>query len=421
MWEHEFRIQKLDQEYAYVREKGYIIRNEENIAIRMIGATEDITKRKISELEVAKEKEKLENVIRGTEAGTWEWNIQTGDSLFNETGAKIIGYELSELQPSSIDTWRSLIYPEDLERSIKALELHFSGKRDFYESEYRIKHKDQTCVWVLGRGKVSSWTDDGKPLMMFGTHMDITEKKAQEETLLIANQKLTNANEELQVFATLASHDIREPLRMISSFMALLQKKYGATLEPKANQYIHYAIDGAQRLTFLINDLLEYSKTGFDEENAEFIETKKLIEEILPLKRRLIYEKKAKIILGNLPDIRGVKTPIRTLFRNLLGNALLFTRAGVEPVIRIEGFEKEEFWEFLVGDNGIGIEPQHLNHIFGILNKVNLLDDSKRTGMGLSISKKIVEQHGGTIWVNSTPSEGSKFYFTLKKPYKLPH
>ena len=421
LWEHEFRIQKLDQEYAYVREKGYIIRNEENIAIRMIGATEDITKRKISELEVAKEKEKLENVIRGTEAGTWEWNIQTGDSLFNETGAKIIGYELSELQPSSIDTWRSLIYPEDLERSIKALELHFSGKRDFYESEYRIKHKDQTCVWVLGRGKVSSWTDDGKPLMMFGTHMDITEKKAQEETLLIANQKLTNANEELQVFATLASHDIREPLRMISSFMALLQKKYGATLEPKANQYIHYAIDGAQRLTFLINDLLEYSKTGFDEENAEFIETKKLIEEILPLKRRLIYEKKAKIILGNLPDIRGVKTPIRTLFRNLLGNALLFTRAGVEPVIRIEGFEKEEFWEFLVGDNGIGIEPQHLNHIFGILNKVNLLDDSKRTGMGLSISKKIVEQHGGTIWVNSTPSEGSKFYFTLKKPYKLPH
>lgn len=382
----------------------------------MIGATEDITKRKIHQLELAKEKEKLENVILGTEVGTWEWNIQTGETLFNETWAKIIGYELSELQPVTIDTWKNLVNPEDLDRSFKELEMHFEGKRDFYESEYRMKHKNNSCVWVLDRGKVSSWTDDGKPLMMFGTHMDITVKKAYEESLLIANQKLTNANEELLVFATLASHDIREPLRMISSFMSLLQKKYGVTLDQKANQYIHFAMDGAQRLTFLINDLLEYSKIGFDEENAEFIETKKLIEEIIPLKRRVIFEKNAKIILGNLPDIIAVKTPIRTVFRNLLRNALFFTREGVVPLITIEGTETEKFWEFSIEDNGIGIEPQNLNHIFGILNKVNIRDDNKGTGMGLAISKKIVNQHGGTIRVSSIYSEGSKFYFTLKKP-----
>ncbi|MDI1323026.1 MAG: PAS domain-containing protein [Algoriphagus sp.] len=415
-WEQEFRIRKSDQTYAYVCDKGYIIRNKENKAVRMIGATEDITKRKISQLELAKEKEKLENVILGTEAGTWEWNIQTGETLFNETWAKIIGYELSELQPISIDTWKNMVNPEDLDRSFKALEMHFEGKRDFYESEYRMKHKNNSCVWVLDRGKVSSWTDDGKPLMMFGTHMDITEKKAHEETLLIANQKLTNANEELLVFATLASHDIREPLRMISSFMSLLQKKYGVTLDQKANQYIHFAMDGAQRLTFLINDLLEYSKIGFDEENAEFIETRRLIEEIIPLKHRVIFEKNARIVLGNLPDIIAVKTPIRTIFRNLLGNALFFTREGVAPLITIEGTETEEFWEFSIEDNGIGIEPQNLNHIFGILNKVNIRDDNKRTGMGLAISKKIVNQHGGTIRVSSIHSEGSKFYFTLKKP-----
>ncbi len=414
-WEHEFRLRKSDKSYAYVLDKCYIIRNQENKATRMIGATEDITKRKTSELELAKEKEKLENVIRGTEAGTWEWNVQTGETIFSEIWAKIIGYELSELQSVNIDTWKSMVNPLDLGKSIEALEAHFEGKKDFYESEYRMRHKDQSCVWVFARGKVSSWTEDGKPLMMFGTHMNITEKKTQEETILLANQKLTNANEELQVFATLASHDMREPLRMISSFMSLLQKKYGGTLDQKANQYLHFAMDGAQRLTFLINDLLEYSKIGFDEENAEFIETKKLIEEIIPLKHRLIYEKDAQIILGNLPDINAVKTPIRTLFRNIIGNALFFTRDGVVPVIKIEGVETEEFWEFSIEDNGIGIETSYLNYIFGILNKVNTQDNHKRTGMGLATSKKIVSQHGGTIWAHSIPSQGSKFYFTLKK------
>ncbi len=414
-WEQEFRIRKSDQTYAYVRDKGFILRNQENKATRIIGATEDITIRKISQLQLTEEKEKLENVIRGTEAGTWEWNIQSGEMLFNETCAKIIGYELSELQSFTIDSWKNFVNPEDLDRTMKALEMHIEGKKDFCESEYRMRHKNGSCVWVLARGKVCSWTEDRKPLMMFGTHLDITEKKAHEVALLTANQKLINANEELLAFATLASHDMREPLRMISSFMSLLQKKYGESLDQKANQYIHFAIDGAQRLTFLINDLLEYSKIGFDEKNAEFIETKKLIEEIIPLNHRLIYEKDARIVLGNLPDIIAVKTPIRTLFRNLIQNALFFTREGVVPIVKIEFTETEEFWGFSIEDNGIGIEPENLTHIFGILNKVNSKDDYKRTGMGLATSKKIVNQHGGTIWVSSTPDEGSKFYFTLKK------
>lgn len=414
-WEQEFRIRKADQTYAYICDKGHIIRDYEKKAIRMIGATEDVTKRKIAQLELAKEKEKLESVLRGTEAGTWEWNVQTGETTFSETWANIIGYSLSEIQPVNIETWKNLVHPQDLKWTLLDLDIHFEGNKDFYESEYRMAHKNGSFVWILDRGKVSSWTEDGKPLMMFGTHLDITGKKTQEETLLIANKKLKNANKELQVFATLASHDMREPLRMISSFMSLLQKKYGETLDQKANQYIYFAVDGAQRLTFLINDLLEYSKIGFDGENAELIETKKLLDEIIPLKHRLIYEKNAKIILGNLPNIIAVKTPVRTLFRNLIGNALLFTRDGVEPSIRIEGKETKEFWEFSIEDNGIGIEAENLTHIFGILNKVNTRDNYKRTGMGLAAAKKIVNQHGGSIWVRSTPSEGSKFFFTLKK------
>lgn len=414
-WEQEFRIRKSDQTYAYVCDKGHIIRDQKNRAIRMIGATEDVTKRKTAQLELAKEKEKLESVLRGTEAGIWEWNIQTGETIFSETWANIIGYRLSEIQPVTIETWKTFVNPQDLKGTLEDLEQHFEGKRDFYESEFRMAHKNGSWVWVFDRGKVSSWTDEGKPLMMFGTHLDITEKKSQEEAIRIANKKLKNANEELQIFATLASHDMREPLRMISSFMSLLQKKYGEMLDQKANQYIYFAVDGAQRLTFLINDLLEYSKIGFDGENAELVETKKLITEIIPLKHRLIYEKDARIIFGHLPTIIAVKTPLRTLFRNLIGNALLFTREGVTPCIKIEGIEKEEFWEFSIEDNGIGIEAENLTHIFGILNKANSRDNYKGTGMGLATAKKIVNQHGGSIWVKSIPAEGSKFFFTIKK------
>ncbi len=129
----------------------------------------------------------------------------------------------------------------------------------------------------------------------------------------------------------------------------------------------------------------------------------------------MIYEKGAKIILGNLPNITAVKTPIRTLFRNIIENALFFTREGVAPIIKIEGTETEEFWEFTVSDNGIGIEPTNHNYIFGILNKIDFQESHKRTGIGLAIAKKIVNQHRGTIWVQSTPSEGSKFHFTLQK------
>ena len=130
-WEKEFRIRKSDQTYAYVCDKGYIIRDQEDKATRMIGATEDITERKISELELATEKEKLENVIRGTEAGTWEWNVRTGETSYNEIWAKIIGYELSELKPVTIETWRNMVNPRDLAKSVKDLEAHFEGKSDF--------------------------------------------------------------------------------------------------------------------------------------------------------------------------------------------------------------------------------------------------------------------------------------------------
>jgi len=253
-WSQEFRVKKSDGQYLFIVDKGLIIRNKKGKAIRMIGSTQDITARKKAETDLADQRQRLTNVIEGTGAGTWEWNVQTGETQYNETWANIIGYTLEELAPLSIQTWIDFAHPEDLEQSNQELEKCFRGETESYESECRMKHKDGRWVWVLDRGKVFSWTKDGKPLMMFGTHVDITEKKLREEEIKRTNLQLQSANEELKSFASVASHDMKEPLRMISSFLQLLEKKYENVLDEKGIQYIRFAVDGSKRLSQLIDD-----------------------------------------------------------------------------------------------------------------------------------------------------------------------
>ncbi|TAF63382.1 MAG: PAS domain S-box protein [Cytophagales bacterium] len=158
----------------------------------------DITKQKIAENELAKEKQRLAYIIKGTNVGTWEWNIQTGETIFNERWAEIIGYSLEELQPIDINTWANNCHPDDLNASGELLQKHFAGEIDYYEFEARMKHKDGHWVWVLDRGKVYAWTEDGKPLLMSGTHQEITARKEAEETIKVKNQELAAADEELR-------------------------------------------------------------------------------------------------------------------------------------------------------------------------------------------------------------------------------
>ncbi|SDD70874.1 PAS domain S-box-containing protein [Algoriphagus faecimaris] len=414
-WQFEFRVEDKNGNYRFIIDNGYIIRDENGKAVRMIGAIQEITNRKLAELELEKEKSRLSRVIEGTGAGTWEWNIQTGETVFNEEWANIIGFRLEELQPVSIDTWGKIVHPEDLNRSNEALQAHFDGKTPFYQCEARMKHKDGHWVWVMDRGRVFSWTIDGKPELMFGTHIDISEKKAREEELEQLNVKLQATNTELKVFASVASHDMREPLRMISSFMALVQKKYADKLDPKGQQYIDFAIDGAKRLSVLIGDLLDYSRMGFDPENKEFLDTHAIVSDVIQLNQQLIQEKDAEIIVEKLPDILAIKVPIKQLFQNLIGNSLKFTKENSKPIIRIKGEEFENFCQFSVEDNGIGIEKDYLKTVFEVLKRLHAKEKYPGTGMGLAICKKIVNQHGGEVWAESTPNEKTKIFFTIPK------
>jgi len=251
---------------------------------------------------------------------------------------------------------------------------------------------------------------------------DITQRKTSEmrlkelnESLQTQTKELAISNAELEQFAYVASHDLQEPLRMVTSFLSQLEKKYSDVIDDKGRQYIHFAVDGAKRMRQIILDLLDFSRVGRIEEDLEDVDFNKLMSEILALYRRQIEELSAKISFEELPIVQTYKTPLRQVFQNLIGNSLKYhTRNGV-PKISISCKETKTHFQFSVEDNGIGIAPEYFEKIFIIFQRLHNKDEYSGTGMGLAIAKKIVENLGGKIWLKSSEGKGSTFYFTLLK------
>ncbi len=227
------------------------------------------------------------------------------------------------------------------------------------------------------------------------------------------------SNAELEQFAFVASHDLQEPLRMVTSFMTQLEKKYGSIIDDKGRQYINFAVDGAKRMRQIILDLLDFSRVGNTEDDMEEVNFNKLLTEVLALYRRQIEELKADITVENLPKLQTFKAPFRQVFQNLVGNSLKYHKAGRRPIIHISCEETKTHFQFSVKDNGIGIAPEYFDKIFIIFQRLHNKDEYSGTGMGLAITKKIIETLGGKIWVESEEGKGSTFYFTLPKNNKL--
>ncbi len=357
--------------------------------------------------------ERFELASQATSDAIWDWNLLTNEKYRSSQFSVIFGYGQDELERQKqfrVD----LIHPEDQDYVQSKLQETLSGNSNRWEIEFRGRKADQSYAYVREKGFIIR-DSEGKAVRMIGATQDITKQKTDKLNLIQANQQLSNANEELKIFASLASHDLREPLRMISSFMSLLEKNYAPDLDEKAKRYISYAMDGAKRLTVMINDLLEYSKVGFESSATELIDTRELVEKVIQLKSNLIRESEAEIRVGELPVIKGVKTPLQVVFQNLIGNALKYRNPDFKPEIVISGKDLEDFWEFSVEDNGIGIDGDYLEQIFGILKRLHPKEKYPGTGMGLATCRKIVSQHGGKIWAESTIGLGSKFLFTIKK------
>lgn len=235
------------------------------------------------------------------------------------------------------------------------------------------------------------------------------------ERLQLKVEELQQANEELEQFAFIASHDLQEPLRMISSFLDQLKRKYGSELDPKAHEYIHYAVDGAKRMKNIMMDLLDYSRAGRISGGRELVNLEEIIAEYQVLRQRILEEKSARLFYENLPECTCYRVPIAQTLHALLDNALKYSKPGLPPEVHLRATETATEWIIEVSDNGIGIDPQFFDKIFVIFQRLHNRDEYEGTGIGLSIVKKHVESWGGKIRVASEPGKGTSFYFTVKK------
>ncbi len=243
---------------------------------------------------------------------------------------------------------------------------------------------------------------------------DISAYRTAQEALAQRTEELARSNKELEQFAYVASHDLQEPLRMVASFTQLLARRYRGKLDADADEFIHYAVDGATRMQILINDLLSYSRIGSRNKPFEPVNLNSVLQRALANLHVAIEESHAKIIHDELPDTQGDITQLTQLFQNLIGNAIKF-RGELPPEIQVKVSDADKYWRFEVRDNGIGIAPEFFERIFVIFQRLHNKEEYPGTGIGLSICKKIVERHGGQIEVQSERGQGTAFIFTLPK------
>lgn len=286
-------------------------------------------------------------------------------------------------------------------------QLHaFQGKPDLWleSTKIPVKNEDNIIIGVLGIGR------------------DITLQKQQEFELKKLNleleehiKQLQESNNELEQFAYVASHDLQEPLRMITSFLSQIETKYSAVLDERGRQYIWYATDGAVRMRQIILDLLNFSRVGRIEEQKQQVDIGEVIKQALLVFQTEINTSHAEITVGKMPILFSNKLRIEQVFQNLISNALKYRQADVNPIIEIQCEESPTHWIFSVKDNGIGIEEEYFHSIFTIFQRLHTRDEYPGTGIGLAIVKKIVEMLEGKVWVESIENQGSTFYFSLKK------
>ncbi|MBD1844422.1 response regulator [Cyanobacteria bacterium FACHB-63] len=258
------------------------------------------------------------------------------------------------------------------------------------------------------------WTEfETELLQQLANQVGIALNQAQlleQETL--QSQELARSNSELQQFAYIASHDLQEPLRMITSYLQLLERRYKDQLDDSANDFISYAVDGATRMKTLINDLLAYSRVQTRGKPFELVDCNESVEQAIANLKLAIEDNQATLTCDPLPEVMADRTQMIQLFQNLISNALKF-RCAEAPIIRISAELRSEQWLFRVQDNGIGIEEQYAERIFVIFQRLHNRTEYPGTGIGLAVCKKIIERHGGKIWVESQTGKGSTFCFTI--------
>jgi len=355
--------------------------------------------------------ERLNLALKASGVGTWVWDTAGDRISWDEFTPPLFGMHPGDF-PGTYDGFLALVHGDDRDRVRSEMQSAVATDR-LFESIFRVRWPDGTIRDLSARGKVLPGAAAQRQRMT-GVFWDITERKRAEERLKALLVELERSNKELELFAYVASHDLQEPLRMVSSYTQLLERRYSEKLDDDAREFIGYAVDGASRMQRLINDLLDFSRVSTRGRPLALTD----LGEVLGMVRAnlSIAMEEAGAVLTNeeMPQIVADSGQIGQLMQNLIGNAIKF-RNGHGPHVHVGAVEHESEWEISVRDDGIGIEPQYFERIFVIFQRLHVKGDYPGTGIGLALCKRIVERHGGRIWVESAPHEGSTFSFTIPK------
>ena len=361
--------------------------------------------------------ERFALAARGANDGIWDWDLTTDEVVLSPRWKSMLGYGEHELT-DSLATWDALLRRADKDAVWESMSRYLAGGSDIYEAESWLRHKNGHYVPVLTRGFALRREDDGAAQRFTGTITDLTELKAMEASLHEAIGELRRSNQELEQFAYVASHDLQEPLRMVASYTQLLARRYSDKLDQDAQDFIGYAVDGATRMQELIQDLLVYSRVTTHGAPSAPVDVQAALDEALTNLETAIAESGAEVTADDLPSVQGDRTQVVQLLQNLIGNGIKFHRPEVSPHVHVSvrpDPDNGALWMFQVADDGIGIDPKHAEHVFVIFRRLHGRQEYPGTGIGLALCKRIVERHGGAIWVSPDTVQGTTVSFTLPK------
>jgi PAS domain S-box-containing protein len=351
---------------------------------------------------------RLKLAQQAAHCGVWDWNIQTREAYWSEVYYGLYGHSPS-VRPS-VENWLACIVPEDRERAKQEWEDAVSSGRE-YGSEFRIRRRGETR-WIAAHGRTI--TDAaGHPLRLTGINLDITDRKHIEDELAEQTSELSRSNRELEQFAYAVSHDLQSPLRDITRHAGLLSDRFDATLDPDSQHSLRAILDGAERQTSMIRGLLDFSTAAHDA-NRNMVDTdcNVLVQLAMQHLRTEIEETRAVITAAALPVVRANDGRLLQVFQNLISNAMKYRGEGA-PGIRISAALERDKWVFSVADNGIGLDMRYAERIFEPFHRLHSSSEYEGSGIGLALCRRIIERHGGRIWVEAEPGKGSTFYFTI--------
>lgn len=415
-FEGSYRLRRYDGEYHWFLGRAIPQKDQFGSVTKWYGTLTDIHEQKLLQEKLQKALIKLKkaqirynNAERLAKLGSWMHDLRTDELIFSNEFSKIYGIQ-EQKGRFYYHQILKMVHPEDVDRLRESIQSSIQEKKTF-DIQYRLVMRDGSIktIHTISEPALNS---EGHVIRRYGATMDITEQKLQEEKLKKTFEELERSNEDLQHFAFIASHDLQEPLRIISNFANLLNLRYKKQLDAKGDEYLTFILENTRRLRNLIRDLLSYA--GISSGMAQFypVDLNLVIDEVCSILSIKIAESGASVKCDILPAVRSNPVLMKQVFQSIIANGIKF-RGSAAPEIHISCSQSKHYFTFFIKDNGIGIDQDYIGKIFDPFLRLHSRDEYSGTGIGLAICKKIIEQHGGTIGVTSEPGKGSTFYFTL--------